>query len=313
MLISERYAAIDIGSNAVRLLLSEVFETGNGPYFRKISLIRMPIRLGKDAFIRGEISKARTRRLTHTISGFKHLITAYGPLGVRACATSAMREAANGAKIKDHIYKETGVDIEIIDGKEEARVIFANNPWRHVAKGSAWLFVDVGGGSTEITIFSDGKTKSRSFGIGTIRLLEDLVKKPQWAEMKTWIRKHTHGFSSTEAIGSGGNINKIIKLAKCTDGKSITRSKMKEVRDHLKFFSYEERVTKLGLKPDRADVIMPALKIYISVMKWGGIKTISVPQIGLADGLVRLMYKERSDQQIKRNKIRKKEPVMVPA
>ena len=296
MLISERYAAIDIGSNAVRLLLSEVFETDNGPYFRKISLIRMPIRLGKDAFILGKISKARALRLTQTISGFKQLIDAYQPLDVRACATSAMREAANGAKIKERIYRQSGVNIEIIDGKEEARAIFANNPWHRLAKGSAWLFVDVGGGSTEITIVSDGKTRSRSFAIGTIRLLENLVKKQHWSEMKSWIRKHTTDFSKIDAIGSGGNINKIIKMAKCTDGKSISRSKMKEVRDYLKFFTYEERITKLGLKPDRADVIMPALKIYVSVMKWGGIHTISVPEIGLADGLVRLMYQKRSNE-----------------
>lgn len=303
MLISERYAAIDIGSNAVRLLLSEVFETDSGPYFRKISLIRMPIRLGKDAFILGKISKARAERLTSTINGFKHLITSYQPLDFHACATSAMREAANGPRIKEHILEKTGVDIEIIDGKEEARVIFANNPWRHLAEDSAWLFVDVGGGSTEITIFSDGKTKSHSFGIGTIRLIEDLVQKSQWKEMKTWVREHTNSFSHIDAIGSGGNINKIIKMAKCTDGKSITRAKIKQVRDYLKFFSYDERITKLGLKPDRADVIMPALKIYLSVMKWGGFDTLSVPQIGLADGLVRLMYMKRSDQQFKKHKV----------
>lgn len=303
MLISERYAAIDIGSNAVRLLLSEVFETDSGPYFRKISLIRMPIRLGKDAFILGKISKARAERLTSTINGFRHLIASYQPLDFHACATSAMREAANGPKIKEHILEKTGVDIEIIDGKEEARVIFANNPWHHLAEDSAWLFVDVGGGSTEITIFSHGKTKSHSFGIGTIRLIEDLVHKSQWKEMKTWVREHTNSFSHIDAIGSGGNINKIIKMAKCTDGKSITRAKIKQVRDYLKFFSYDERITKLGLKPDRADVIMPALKIYLSVMKWGGFDTLSVPQIGLADGLVRLMYMKRSDQQFKKHKV----------
>ncbi len=312
MLTSERYAAIDIGSNAVRLLLSEVFETDNGPYFRKISLIRMPIRLGKDAFILGKISKARALRLTQTISGFKHLIDAYQPLDIRACATSAMREAENSMKIKERIYKQSGVNIEIIDGKEEARAIFANNPWHHLAKGSAWLFVDVGGGSTEITIFSNGKTKSRSFGIGTIRLLENLVKKQHWTEMKSWIRKHTSDFAKIEAIGSGGNINKIIKMAKCTDGKSISRSKMKEVRDYLKFFTCDERITKLGLKPDRADVIMPALKIYVSVMKWGGINTLSVPQIGLADGLVRLMYNKHSNQQMNKEKRIKRQLEMVP-
>ena len=302
MLSSDRYAAIDIGSNAVRLLLSEVFETDNGPYFRKISLIRMPVRLGRDAFILGEITKERIKRLTRTIEGFKHLTDAYRPIEFRACATSAMREAANGQKIKEHILEKTGVDIDIIDGKEEARIIFANNPWHQLPDGSAWLFVDVGGGSTEITIFSDGKTKSHSFGIGTIRLLDDLVKKPQWKEMKRWIRNHTNGFTGIDATGSGGNINKIIKLAKCSEDKTITSGKMRKVRDSLKFFSYDERIIKLGLKPDRADVIMPALKIYLAVMKWGGFDKISVPQIGLVDGLVRLMYKERTKESLRTKK-----------
>lgn len=313
MLISDRYAAIDIGSNAVRLLLSEVFETDSGPYFRKISLIRMPVRLGRDAFILGKITKERTERLTHTIEGFKNLIAAYNPVEFRACATSAMREAKNGQKIKEHILKKTGVDIDIIDGKEEARIIFANNPWHHLPKKSAWLFVDVGGGSTEITIYSDGKTKSRSFGIGTIRLIENLVKKPQWTEMKRWVRDHTSSFYGIDATGSGGNINKIIKLAKCSEDKAITLGKMKKVRDYLRFFSYEEQITKLGLKPDRADVIMPALKIYMSVMKWGGIETISVPQIGLVDGLVRLMYQQRSNDFPRKKKAHAKKTETVCA
>ncbi|GAB6905943.1 Exopolyphosphatase [Desulfosarcina cetonica] len=294
MIPSERYGAIDIGSNAVRLLLSEAFETDSGPYFRKISLIRMPIRLGKDAFIQGKISKDKAKRLTRTIQGFRHLVDAYRPLDFQACATSAMREAANGQKICKQILAETGVAIRIISGKEEARTIFANNSWSHLPKESAWLFVDVGGGSTEITIYANGKSVSRSFGIGTIRLLENLVHKSRWREMKAWIQDHTRHYASIDAVGSGGNINKIIKLAKCTDGRSITRGKMKRVRDYLKFFSYQERITKLGLKPDRADVIMPALKIYLSVMKWGGIHTLSVPQVGLADGLVRLMYRKRN-------------------
>lgn len=299
MTTSKRFAAIDIGSNAVRLLLSEVFETDSDPYFRKISLIRMPIRLGKDAFVLGKISRDNADRLVSTINGFKSLIAAYQPLDFRACATSAMRESANGDKIRERICTQTGVDIQIIDGKEEARIIFANNRWSHLADDSAWLFVDVGGGSTEITIFSKVKTISRSFRIGTIRLLEDLVHEPQWQEMKSWIRDRTRDFSRIDAIGSGGNINKIIKIAKCTDGNSINRAKMKKVRDFLNYFSYNDRITKLGLKPDRADVIMPALKIYLSVMKWGGIDAISVPQIGLVDGLVRLMYFS-ADQQAPR-------------
>lgn len=291
MITGRRFAAIDIGSNAVRLLLSEVFESDDGPYFRKISLIRMPIRLGKDAFILGKISADNADRLLNTIHGFKSLVAAYRPLGFRACATSAMRESGNGGKIRKHILSQTGVDVEIIDGKEEARIIFANNPKNRLANDNFWLYVDVGGGSTEITIFSNGKTVSRSFGIGTIRLLENLVHRSQWKDLKAWIRDHTHRFSAIEAVGSGGNINKIIKMAKCTDGRTITYGKMKEVRNHLKFFSYDDRIVKLGLKPDRADVIMPAMKIYMSVMKWGGIQSLAVPQIGLADGMVRIMYR----------------------
>ena len=286
-----RFAAIDIGSNAVRLLLSEVFDTEIGPYFRKISLIRMPIRLGKDAFIQGGISNNNVERLVSTIEGFNHLINAYHPMDFQACATSAMRESSNGVKIKNRIKDQTGVDIRIISGEEEAKIIFANKPWNSMTDGGAWLYVDVGGGSTEIAIFSNNKTKSRSFNIGTIRLLEKLVKKSQWKEMKAWVKTHAPYFSHINAIGSGGNINKIIKMANHTDGKSITYKKMMKVKACLKPISYEDRIVTLGLKPDRADVIVPALKIYMSVMKWGGIENIGVPQIGLADGLVRLMYR----------------------
>lgn len=299
MLTSNRFAAIDIGSNAVRLLLSEVFETQHGPFFRKISLIRMPIRMGKDAFIRGKISKDNADRLLNTIQGFKALVSAYRPIDFRACATSAMRESRNGSTIIKRIKEQTGVDIKIISGKQEAKIIFANNPWSHLASGNAWLFVDVGGGSTEITIYCNGKTVSRSFSIGTIRLLENLIKPSHWKEMQQWIIDRTCAFASIDAIGSGGNINKIIKMAKCSDGKTITLAKMKKVRNNLKFFSFDDRIIKLGLKPDRADVIMPALKIYMSVMKWGNIRRISVPQIGLADGLVRIMHRKHVHSRIR--------------
>jgi exopolyphosphatase/guanosine-5'-triphosphate,3'-diphosphate pyrophosphatase len=287
-----RFAAIDIGSNAVRLLLSEVFDTDIGPFFRKISLIRMPVRLGKDAFIQGGISSENTERLVSTIKGFKHLICAYQPVDYRACATSAMRESSNGIIIKERIKKQTGVDIQIITGEEEAKIIFANKPWNSMTDDGAWLYVDVGGGSTEVTLFSNHKIESKSFNIGTIRLLEKLVKKSQWKEMKAWVKAHTEHFSRINAIGSGGNINKLIKLSKHSDKKSITYKKMKKVKACLKPLSFEDRIVQLGLKPDRADVIMPALKIYMSVMKWSGIEHIGVPQIGLADGLVRLMYRK---------------------
>jgi exopolyphosphatase/guanosine-5'-triphosphate,3'-diphosphate pyrophosphatase len=227
---SSRFAAIDIGSNAVRLLLSEVFDTEIGPFFRKISLIRMPVRLGKDAFIKGAISIENAERLVSTLQGFKYLINAYQPIAYRACATSAMRESSNGIKIKERINKQTGVDIQIITGEEEAKIIFANKPWNSMTNDGAWLYVDVGGGSTEVTIFSNHKIESRSFNIGTIRLLEKLVNKSQWKEMKTWVKANTEHFSHINAVGSGGNINKLIKLAKHSDRKSITYKRMKRVK-----------------------------------------------------------------------------------
>ena len=256
----------------------------------------MPIRLGRDAFIKKEISAENIKRLVTTIQGFSHLVAAYKPVDIRACATSAMRDSSNKTIVRQCIKDRTGVDIQIIEGKEEADIIFANQPWRRLPDNGACLYVDVGGGSTEITIFSNDKTRSRSFNIGTIRLMEDLVKKSQWKQMKNWIQKHTFYFNHLNAIGSGGNINKIIKMGKHPNRKSITLSNMKKVKKCLKSFSIHDRIVKLGLKPDRADVILPALKIYISVMKWGGVEQICVPQIGLADGLVRQMYEQYAKQ-----------------
>lgn len=290
MIKGTRFAAIDIGSNAVRLLLSAVFPTEDQPFFKKISLIRMPIRLGEDAFIQRVISKEKAQQLITTMAGFKQLIEAYGPVDFRACATSAMREAKNGGAIRNQIHREAGVDLQIIDGRQEAQILFANRSWNKLPARSANLFVDVGGGSTEITIFSARQTVSYSFNIGTVRILDGLITKKHWREMKAWVREHCDRYRSIKTIGSGGNINKIVKLAKGKNGKSVTVGKMHEIQSVLKSYSENERVTRLGLKPDRADVIMPAMKIYLSVMKWSGTKKIRVPQVGLADGLVRMMY-----------------------
>lgn len=285
-----RFAAIDIGSNAVRLLLSAVFETEPEPYFRKISLIRMPIRLGGDAFIRGTISPSKIDKLVHTMTGFKSLIDAYRPVDYCACATSAMREADNGDEICERIRKTAGVDIQIINGKKEAKIIFANRTWKRMDKNSACMFVDVGGGSTEITLFSRKETVSASFNIGTLRLLHDLVQDRHWQRMEQWIKRHTVVYQNIEAIGSGGNINKLIKMAPSNSNRSICLKKLKKVRKQLKSIPIDKRITDLGLKPDRADVILPATKIYMAVLNWGDIQKIKVPQIGLADGLVRTMY-----------------------
>jgi exopolyphosphatase/guanosine-5'-triphosphate,3'-diphosphate pyrophosphatase len=285
-----KFAAIDIGSNAIRLLLSAVFETDEGPFFRKISLIRMPIRLGEEAFIQQRISTAKIDQMVQTITGFRHLMEAYQPLSHRACATSAMREAQNQAAICDLVEQRSGIRIQVIDGKEEADIIFPNGDQKQSTSDKATVFLDVGGGSTEITIFSNGQKTSNSFNIGTIRVMEDMVTSVDWDNMKRWVRDHTKGLSRSMAIGSGGNIHRIIKLAKTKDNLSISMKQMVKVRKLLEAYTVVERITTLGLKPDRADVILPAHRIYHSVMKWGRIPTIQAPQMGLADGMVRQLY-----------------------
>jgi exopolyphosphatase/guanosine-5'-triphosphate,3'-diphosphate pyrophosphatase len=286
-----RFAAIDIGSNAVRLLLSCVFEHRDGALFKKMALMRMPIRLGQDAFSRQRISGPKIEQLATTMQGFKALIEAFGPIDYLACATSAMREAANSSAICDLILKQTGIRINIIDGLCEAQVIFTNRSQDFFNAKNAYLYIDVGGGSTEITLFSQyRKIASRSFDIGTIRIMQNLVSKSHWKEMKRWIKQHNGLHNRLVAIGSGGNINKINRLANVKNSRPLTYAKMRRVKKNLKMFSVDERITRLKLRPDRADVIVPASKIYLSAMKWAGIEKIYVPQIGLADGLVRLMF-----------------------
>jgi len=286
-----KFAAIDIGSNAVRLLLSGVFEKEYSPAFRKMSLIRMPIRLGDDAFTQKCISGSKVSQLVETMIGFKHLIEAFRPLDFMACATSAMRVAENGPEICKRILEETDIKVNIIDGKTEAQFIFENKSADMFGGSDAYLYVDIGGGSTEITLFSQGRTiTSGSFNIGTIRLLEGLVSKAYWKEMRQWLKTCTAPFHSMAAIGSGGNINKVFRLANCKNGKPLSDNKMMKVRRFLKHFTVEQRIRELALRPDRADVIIPALDIYLKIMKWAGIRKIYVPQVGLADGIVHILY-----------------------
>jgi exopolyphosphatase/guanosine-5'-triphosphate,3'-diphosphate pyrophosphatase len=286
-----KFAAIDIGSNGVRLLLSGVFEEGYSATFRKMSLIRMPIRLGDDAFTQKHISDRKVSQLVQTMVGFKHLIEAFQPLDLMACATSAMREAENGPEICDRIQAEAGIKIDIIDGKREAQFIFENKSADLFGQNDAYLYVDIGGGSTDITLFSRGRTiASGSFNIGTIRLMEGLVTKAYWKKMKRWLKNYSAPFTTMATIGSGGNINKVFRLANCKNGRPLTEKKMLKVRRFLEHFTVEERIKELALRPDRADVIIPALDIYLKIMKWANIGVIYVPQVGLADGIVRILY-----------------------
>ena len=288
-----RFAAIDIGSNAIRLLLSAVFENEVGPVFKKMSLTRMPIRLGRDAFLTGEISGQKTLELVTAMKGFQHLINAYAPLNTMACATSAMRVAENGPQVCRQIQLETGIVVEIISGKREAEILFKNSREAILHKDEPSMFVDVGGGSTEITLYSDGEAiNSESFNIGTVRVLEDVVPKSDWKQLKNWLQSNTQAFAQISAIGSGGNINKTFRMAGGKVGKPISYKQLKEIAAYLEGFSNDQRVTELGMRPDRADVILPALNIYRRVMKWGKADQIFVPILGLADGMIHILYQK---------------------
>lgn len=288
-----KFAAIDIGSNAVRLLLTKVLEIEEDNFFKKESLIRIPIRLGEDAFSDQFISKDKAERLLNTMIGFKHLMQAYQPIDYLACATEAMREAKNGDKIVDEIEKQSGIKLEIVEGKKEAEIIYSNHIEEKLDSEKSYLYVDVGGGSTELTIFSGKKTiTTQSFKIGTVRLLQNQVTKERWDEMKKWIKSNSADLQPIVAIGSGGNINKIFRLSRVKEGKPISFKKIKEIYSTLIKFTYEERIRFLNLRPDRADVIIPAFEIFLAVMKWAKIKQILVPQIGLSDGLIHILYEK---------------------
>jgi exopolyphosphatase/guanosine-5'-triphosphate,3'-diphosphate pyrophosphatase len=286
-----KFAAIDIGSNAVRLLLSKVIEDGGDPIFKKESFVRMPLRLGEDTFGDGRISDDKTERLIETMLGYGHLIKAYPARDFVAYATSAMREAQNGEDVVRQVKERSGIDITIINGKMEAEVIFANHIEALIGPTENYVYVDVGGGSTELNVVSGGKViASGSVNIGSVRMLSGGVKESAWKEMKAWLKEKTAGLKSIYGIGTGGNINKIFKLARIKEGKPISYGLVRELYEHLGSHTFEERISKLGLRPDRADVIVLASEIYLSVMKWAKIKKMYVPQIGLADGTIRILY-----------------------
>ena len=284
-------AAIDIGSNAMRLLFCRVYEVSGKPHFSKEELIRMPIRLGEDVFTKGKISEQKEERLITSLRGFSELIKAYDVTAFRAVATSAMRDASNGAEIIARAKKESGIDVEIIDGKLEAALVFSNHIEELLNPKYAYLYIDVGGGSTELTLYFNQKViAAKSFNVGTVRMLLNKDEKEEWEEMKAWLKQKTVGIHPLSAIGSGGNINKIFKMANKKETKHLTYDKLKGQYEMLCSYTYEERVERLGLKPDRADVIIPAAKIFLTVMKIADIDKIYVPQIGLSDGIVHDLY-----------------------
>lgn len=289
------FAAIDIGSNAMRLLFCRVYKVDGKPHFNKEELIRMPIRLGEDVFIHGKISDEKATRLVTALRGFSELIKAYNVLGYRAVATSAMRDASNGADIIEKVRRETGLVVEIIDGKLEANLVFSNHIEELINPKHAYLYIDVGGGSTELTLYFNNKViAAKSFNIGTVRMLLDKVEKDEMENMKIWLKRNTVGVHPLFAIGSGGNINKIYKMSGKKDTKHLSYEKLKGMYEMLNSYTIQERIERLDMKPDRADVIVPAAKIFLTVMKTADIERIYVPQIGLSDGLVHELYEKYS-------------------
>ena len=289
----KKFAAIDIGSNSVRLLIEHVIETPREAMFKKNSLIRVPVRLGPSAFIEHKIPEATIKRLIEAMMGYKYIMKVNDIIHYKGCATSAMREATNGAEIVKRIEKETGLKIEIISGNNEAHMIFNSQNFIASKIGSDCLFIDVGGGSTEITVFIKGKAAAaRSFDIGTIRLLSNQVKKEYWKELKDWLRKETKGIKAFSLVGSGGNINRLFKMAELKQGKPLTYDLLNSLTTQMKRHTVDDRMRLFDLNPDRADVIVPAGEIFLNIMKFVGATKIYVPKIGLSDGMVREVYKE---------------------
>jgi exopolyphosphatase / guanosine-5'-triphosphate,3'-diphosphate pyrophosphatase len=289
-----RLAAIDIGSNAARLLISDVISAPQAkPEFLKIALVRVPLRLGFDVFDKGEISPLKADNVIKTIQSYKLLLDVYGVKHLKACATSAMRDARNGKEIIQKVKTETGIDIHIISGQEEASFIYENHFAEGLTMDESYLYIDVGGGSTELTFFSDGKLVFKeSFNIGTIRLLKNQVSEAAWDEMKEFIKTRTKGFHHVSAIGTGGNINKIFSISKRKEGKPLPLDLLRDYYKEFSNLSLSQRMSLYKFREDRADVIVPALLIFINVMRWADADEIFVPKIGLADGLIQTLYAE---------------------
>jgi exopolyphosphatase / guanosine-5'-triphosphate,3'-diphosphate pyrophosphatase len=290
----KKYAAIDIGSNAIRLLIANIIlEKDKETLYRKSSLVRVPIRLGADTFVSGEISEDNTNRMIDALEAFKLIMKVNKVEKFKACATSAMREANNGKETAKKIFDKTGIEIEIIGGKKEAAIISSTDLNELILGDASYLYVDVGGGSTEFTVFSKGRIiNSKSFKMGTVRLLNNTKEENKliYKDVQKWIEVNTAGLKKLSLIGSGGNINKIFKMSGRTLGKPISYIYLNAQYQYLKSMSYHDRISVLSLNPDRADVIIPATKIYLSAMKWSGARKIYVPKIGLADGIIKSLF-----------------------
>ena len=290
----KKYAAVDIGSNAIRLLIVGVLKTNSVHKYRKISLVRVPIRLGQDVFLYKKISNEKLKLLLNTLKAFKLLMSVHNIDRYKICATSAMRESKNSKEVLKRVRKKLNLDINIISGKEEASII-ANVFAKDFNNHKNLLYVDVGGGSTELTIIDKGKiVKSKSFKIGTVRILNNLVKKDTWGKYEEWIKKHTKIYNGILTIASGGNANKLLKISGKEIGKPMSIKVIKEIYLELNKYSFEDRVIKLNLSTDRADVIIPATEIYLKSMNFSKSNQIIIPRIGLADGIIRMISSDEN-------------------
>lgn len=289
-----KYAAIDIGSNAVRMLVANVVEYEKKTIFLKNSLVRIPVRLGQDTFSEGKISEVNIKRIIKSMKAFKLLMKVHGVKDYLAFATSALREAKNGSKVVEKVLEKSGIKIEIIDGKKEAKIISNTTIFDTISKEKTFLYVDVGGGSTEFSVLIKGKrTYSKSFKIGTVRLLNDKVSDETWQAAEEWVNEHTQGHEKIYLLGTGGNINKLHKMAGIKDDRPISYLTLNALSNKLNLLTYEERIVKLGLNPDRSDVILPAAKLFLKTLNWSGAKDIYVPKVGLSDGMIRELCKNK--------------------
>ena len=290
-----KIAAIDIGSNAVRMLISYVFPSGVEYVFQKNSYLRLPIRLGEDSFKNGIISNEKISLLTNAILSFKYIMKVHGVNDYKIYATSALRESRNSREVISIVKKNTDLNIELITGLREAKIISKGNSLEKVEFNKTFLYVDVGGGSTEFSILRKGKEKiSRSFKIGTVRLLNNLVDDSMLMDVKNWLKSNIDNDDKIKLFATGGNINKIQSMTGSKSGKPISYLSIKDLSNTLISFNYEERMVKFDLNPDRADVIIPALKIFITTMEVVKANKMFVPKVGLVDGMINEIFYENN-------------------
>lgn len=292
-----KLAAIDIGSNAIRFQVSTVLDNSTVVIFKKLEYVRFPLRLGHDVFTTGRISQKSMEKFKKLMKAFKLLVELYEVEDYMFCATSAMRESENGQELAHQVLEEIGITINIIDGNREGELI--NRAIHSYLTNKTYLHIDVGGGSTELNFYANGiKIKTRSFKIGSVRILEHNDSPVMWEDMEHWIKENVKKeYGKVTAVGTGGNISKIFDLAKTKPGKVLSLRKVKQTRDMVQSYTIEERIYKLQMNPDRADVIIPASDIYIKVMQWAHASSILVPEVGLKDGIMLFLYEKNIKQQ----------------